>query len=295
MSIDPQRAAVDLIEPHQQVDQGRLAAAGGADKGDALAGCDLQIHVLNQGNIVHVAELDVVELDAARTVGQCHRVRGIWRDGCLIDEVKHALCAGKGVLQFGHNVGDIVEGLRVLVRVVQKHRQLTDRDAARNGDECAQHADGGVDQRIDKSGAGVRGGGEERRFDATLLQIEVDLVKAFLGAAFVAEGTNHMLIANQLFHQAGHLGAGLALHLEHRIGMGGNEPRHKDGQWRQRHDHQRNAPVNENHHAQRAKNRQHAGKQLGKTHQQTVAELLYIGGDAADSVAGAVGVHIFQR
>ena len=42
-----------------------------------------------------------------------------------------------------------------------------------------------------------------------LLQIEVDLVKAFLGAAFVAEGTNHMLIADQLFHQAGQLGAGL--------------------------------------------------------------------------------------
>ena len=31
-------AAVDIIEPHEQVDEGGLAAAGGADDGDALAG-----------------------------------------------------------------------------------------------------------------------------------------------------------------------------------------------------------------------------------------------------------------
>ena len=104
-----------------------------------------------------------------------------------------------------------------------------------------------------------------------------------------------MLVADQFFDQTRHFGAGLALHLEHRIGVGGNEPRDENRQRRQRHNDQRNAPVDEQHDSQRAQNRQHAGEQLGKAHQQTVAELLHVGGNAADSIAGAVGIHIFER
>ena len=36
-------AAVHIVETHQQVDEGGLAAAGGADDGDALAGLHIQI------------------------------------------------------------------------------------------------------------------------------------------------------------------------------------------------------------------------------------------------------------
>ena len=127
------------------------------------------------------------------------------------------------------------------------------------------------------------------------MQVKVDLVKPFLGAALVAESAHQMFISDQFFHQAGQLSASLALHLEHRVGVRRNKTRYKNGQRRQRHHDQCNAPVDEQHHAQRAANRQHAGKQLGKAQQQTIAELLHIGGDAADGIAGAVGIHIFQR
>ena len=103
-----------------------------------------------------------------------------------------------------------------------------------------------------------------------------------------------MLVADQLIHQACQLGAGLALHLKHRVGVGRNKARHKNRQRRQRHDHQRDAPFNEQHHAQRTADGQDAGKQLGESQQQAVAELLHVGGDAANGIAGAVGVHIFQ-
>ena len=237
----------------------------------------------------------MVKLHAACAVGQDNSIRAIGHDGRLVNQVKHALRTSQRVLQFGHNVRNVIERLRVLVGVVQKDRQLAHRDAASNGDERAQYADGGVDQRIHKAGAGVRGRGEERRLDAALLQIEVDLIEAFLGAALIAERADKMLVADQFFDQTRHFGAGLALHLEHRIGVGGNEPRDENRQRRQRHNDQRNAPVDEQHDSQRAQNRQHAGEQLGKAHQQTVAELLHVGGNAADSIAGAVGIHIFER
>ena len=103
-----------------------------------------------------------------------------------------------------------------------------------------------------------------------------------------------MLVADQLLHKAGHLGAGLALHPEHRIGVCRNKARHKNGERCQRYDHQRDAPVYIEHDPQGTQNGQHAGKQLGKSHQQAVTELLHIGRDAADRIAGTVGVHIFQ-
>ena len=167
----------------------------------------------------------MVKLHAARAVGQGNSIRGIGHDGRLVNQVKHALRTSQRVLQLGHNVRNVIERLRVLVGVVQKDRQLAHRDAAGNGDERTQHADSGVDQRIHKAGAGVRGRGEERRLDAALLQIEVDLIEAFLGAALIAERADKMLVADQFFDQTRHFGAGLALHLEHRIGVGGNEPR----------------------------------------------------------------------
>ena len=126
------------------------------------------------------------------------------------------------------------------------------------------------------------------------LQISVDLVKALLGAAFVTEGADKMLVADQLVHQTGQLGAGLALYAEHIIGMLRNELCHKDGKRGENHNDQGNAPVNGKHKAQSAHNGQNAGEQLGKAHQQAVTELLHIGVDAADGVAGLVGIHIAQ-
>lgn len=136
----------------------------------------------------------------------------------------------------------------------------------------------------------------EERFDKINadLQICVDLVKALLGAAFVTEGADKMLVADQLVHQTGQLGAGLALYAEHIIGMLRNELCHKDGKRGENHNDQGNAPVNGKHKAQSAHNGQNAGEQLGKAHQQAVTELLHIGVDAADGVAGLVGIHIAQ-
>ncbi len=42
-------AAVDIIEPHEQVDERRLAAARRADDGDALTGFDVQRQALDEG------------------------------------------------------------------------------------------------------------------------------------------------------------------------------------------------------------------------------------------------------
>ena len=121
MAVHLQGAAVDLVEPHQQVDQRGLSAAGGANQSNTLAGLHFQIHILDQGHIRHIAELHMLKLDRTGTVGQFHRIRGIWQDGRFIDKVKHTLGAGQSVLELSHDIRNIVERLGVLVGVVQKH------------------------------------------------------------------------------------------------------------------------------------------------------------------------------
>ena len=56
-------AAADVVEPQQQVDDRRLARAGGADDADALAGCDRERHVAQHVVLVVVREPDVFERD----------------------------------------------------------------------------------------------------------------------------------------------------------------------------------------------------------------------------------------
>ena len=53
-------AAVYIIEPHKQVDEGGLAAAGGAYDGDALAGLHIQREPFDERTVGQIAEGNIL-------------------------------------------------------------------------------------------------------------------------------------------------------------------------------------------------------------------------------------------
>ena len=57
------RPAVDLVEPHQQVDERRLAGAGRPDDRDRGARRDLEVEVVDERRLGLVAERHVRQLD----------------------------------------------------------------------------------------------------------------------------------------------------------------------------------------------------------------------------------------
>ena len=97
----------------------------------------------------------MLKLHRTGPVGQLDGIGGIGQNRRFINKIKHTLGTGQCVLELGHHVRNIVERLGVLVGVVQKYRQIADRNAARDSRKRTQYADCRIHQRIDKARAGV--------------------------------------------------------------------------------------------------------------------------------------------
>ena len=144
--------AVHIIEAHEQVDEGGLAAAGRADDGNALAGLYGEIQIFDQMLLRRVGERDVLQLYAAGDGFKLLRVQCVRRFGRLVDQLEDPCGAGQRVLKLRDHAGDLVEGLGVLVRVAEEARQSADRDRACHGAERAGKADAGINNIVNDAG-----------------------------------------------------------------------------------------------------------------------------------------------
>ena len=74
MAVDRDRTLPDVVEPHQQVNERRLAAAGRADNRDPLAGMDREVQAFNQRDVGRIGEADVRNPDFPLRMGKGDRV-----------------------------------------------------------------------------------------------------------------------------------------------------------------------------------------------------------------------------
>ena len=65
-------------------------------------------------------------------IRQNHGVLIVFCLRLLLDKIKYPLCTGKRVLKFGHDAGNLVERLRILVRIGQKAGELSYTDGSCN-------------------------------------------------------------------------------------------------------------------------------------------------------------------
>ena len=70
LAVDQNAAGLHVVEPLQQREQRRLAAAGMADQPDALARHEAEIEVLENLLAVRIAEIDMLELHAGAAPDQ---------------------------------------------------------------------------------------------------------------------------------------------------------------------------------------------------------------------------------
>ena len=212
-----------------------------------------------------------------------------------IQQLEHTGRAGQCVLQLGDHAGDLVEGLGVLVGIVQEDAQLADGDAARHSVNGTHQTDTCINDVVHKAGGGVGHAGEKDGLQAHALQAAIHLVKGGKALGLVAEGLHHLLALDHLVDQRGLLAAHGALALEVTIAALGKEACHHQAQRGDADHHQRDGHILTEHEQQGAKDGQHAAEQLGKAHEQAVRKGVHIGNHAADDIAGGVAVQIRER
>ena len=160
-SVHLDGAAVHIIEPHQQIDHGGLAASGRPHDGHSLARPHLQIEVLYQLPIRHIGKMHSLQRHIALGVRQ-HPCPLLVRNLRLfVYQGKNPARAGQRVLQLRHHPRDLVEGLGILVGIAQKAGKPSHADAPPDGHEGSEDAHSRIDQTVHKAGGRIGDGGEE--------------------------------------------------------------------------------------------------------------------------------------
>ena len=140
LPVHPHGAPRHVVKAHEEVDKGGLAAAGRTHDRHFLPGTDVQREVFDQPLFGGIGEIHLVERDFPFRPAQ---LRSPFVGGLLlfVEQFEDARGAGEGVLQFGDDPGDLVEGLGVLVGVGQKRSQHAHRERLPRSGRDVQRAD----------------------------------------------------------------------------------------------------------------------------------------------------------
>ena len=288
-------ALVHIVKAHEQIDHCRLAAARRADDRHTLAGFYREIEIADKLLLRRVGKCNILQRNISVHGIQNNGVLCLRQLRLLCDQLENTGRAGQRVLQLGHDAGNLVERLCVLVGIAQKTGELADRDPAGNRRERARQADAGIYEAVDKARRRVGRGGKEDRLQRAFFQPVVDLVKALEHLVLLAERLYHLLVPQHFVDQSGLLAARPRLELEHRVGLLGDERRYKQGDRRDKDDDERDFAADGDHEQQRAEDRDNPGKQLCEAHQKAVRELIDIGDDTTHDIAVGMAVDIFER
>ncbi|MCW0416310.1 hypothetical protein NB689_002064 [Xanthomonas sacchari] len=98
LPVDQDAALLQVVQPQQHVDQGRLAGAGRPDQADLLARAHLQVEPGDDPAALAVMEVDVLEADLAALHAQRHRVGAILHL-CRLRDGLHAVLHRTDVLE----------------------------------------------------------------------------------------------------------------------------------------------------------------------------------------------------
>jgi hypothetical protein len=153
-AVDPDRAVGHVVEPDEELEDGGLARARGADESDGLARLRGEVHVL-QHRFVLVGEVHAVVLDFAPHAVEFLGV-GVVRDGRLHRHQREdAARGGLRVLVAVHDLAHLGQGLDHALDQQEERDERPDREVAREKERrLAQQPEPAHDERRDERDGG---------------------------------------------------------------------------------------------------------------------------------------------
>ncbi len=187
------RPGVDVVEPHQQIHQRRLARAGRPDDRHRAARFGHQRQVLDHRCAGPVAEVDVLGTRPGprgrRPGRQRHgRVRRLFLG---VEQIENPLRAGHPGLQRVVHAGDLGQRLVELADVLDERLDAAQGDLARRDLDTADHRHRHVAEVADERGGRPDQSGKELRAKAGVVHVVVELAELFLRHGPVTEGLDH--------------------------------------------------------------------------------------------------------
>ena len=140
-AVERDRSAVELVEPHDEVDERRLARAGRSHDRDRLPGLGEQRERFDERPVGVVRERDVVELDPAahrRQFGAVDRFGALFLG---VEELDHPLERRDARLEDVHRRRELREWHREVARVLDECLDLADADRTIRHLDAADHCD----------------------------------------------------------------------------------------------------------------------------------------------------------
>ena len=255
--IDQDLAAVDIIKAHEQVDNGRLPAAGGADKGHLLPGMHREAEVMQHLLARHIGEIDIFKADNAAAV--LHRVGAALILRLLLENGEHPLRAGNGCLDLPIELGQLVDRPPELLGIDDEGRDHPDRNDPPEGEEAAHRRDDDKPDVADEVHDRPHRPAEDLRLDARLRQLIRNAVKAVDDGLLLVVGDHRAVAGDHLLHRAVEGAEQLLAAAEEAA----HRPREVFRRHNVEHDRQagqkRQLPAVAHHHHHRAENGEHAG------------------------------------
>ena len=185
--IEPDDATVDLVEPHQQVYEGRLPGARRPDDRHRLALARHEIEIVDEWLVGEVAERDILESNLGGRRGQ---PRGLGRIGGLLDlieQLEDTLGRGDGRLDDVQAASDLDDRERELPGVLDEGEDVAQRHLAGGDPKAADHGDGDVVEVADQVHDRLDDPGDELRPVARVVEGRVLLVEGRDRLLLVAE------------------------------------------------------------------------------------------------------------
>ena len=317
-----------VVEAVQQVGNGGFAGAGGAHKGDLLAGAGKQAHVMQHGLFRHIAEVQMLHPDVALHLHQHGLVVAVGNlpgpgAGALghlfqlavlgftgvhqgdkaavllagfVHHGEHALGAGQRHDDAVQLLRHLADGLVETAVELQEAGQLAQRQAAeaRNGHAGAANGHHHVAEVAQVHVDGAHQVAQAVGLGGRLIQLLVQLGEGFHVLFLVAEHLNHLLAVHHLLDEAVHLAQILLLGGE--VSGAGTGHGFGDEQHQAHHQQVQNGQghAEQQHADQHAHHRDHAGDHLGDGLADHLAQGVHIVGVQAHDVAVGVAVKVAQ-
>ena len=294
-SVHAHFSAVHIIKAHEQIDQRGLSRARGADDGDELPRPDLQAQVVEHRPPRRIAKEDMLQLHRPLHRAQRPGVCRIRRLRLLVHDAEDPFCRRHGGLQLVENIRHLPDGPAELPAVKHEGADIAHGDAPGHIHHGAEDGDQRQRKVIDKVGGGPHARHMIFRLIIGLHGPLVVFVQLGEGVFLLTVGLQRLLPGDHLLRKAVELPQPAGPQTEQGMGLFADPPGDEHGQGHRHHKDQHQLRRDAQHHDQRPRHRNDAGKDLHQIGAQGAVDGVGIVGNAADDIAHRVAVEIAHR